>query len=91
VRHPGDGTRGGALSDDLTAADFARSQLRLTALAAGVVVGALVLVGATALARSYEVMVVGVVVALVAVGGLLLACLGHALRVTGFAFRRQVS
>ena len=55
------------------------------------VVAALVLVGATALVRSYDVMVVGVTIALVAVGGLLVVCVGHALRVAGFAFRRRVS
>ena len=85
------GTAGATQADDLTAAHFARRQLQLIATAAGVVVAALALVAATALARSYEVMVVGVTVALVAVGCLLVVCVGHALRVTGFAFRRQVS
>jgi hypothetical protein len=35
-------------------------------------------------------MVVGVTVALVAVAGLLVACVSHAWRVAGFAFRREV-
>ena len=82
---------GSELADDLAAAHLARRQLRLIALAAGVVVAALVLVAATALARSYDVMVVGVTIALVAVGGLLVVCVGHAWRVAGFAFRREVS
>jgi hypothetical protein len=74
----------------VTAAHFARRQLLLIAAAAGVVVAALLLVAATALARSYDVMIVGVTVALVAVAGLLVACVSHAWRVAGFAFRREV-
>jgi hypothetical protein len=82
---------GPELADDMAATHFARRQLHLIAAAAGVVVAALVLVAATALARSYEVMVVGVTIALVAVGGLLVVCVGHAWRVAGFALRREVS